>query len=167
LDRRSRLLVEHIGALREAVRATRERFPFQIDAIVVLPDHIHAVWTLSDDDVNFSIRWRHIKARFSKCIPKGEPLTESRRVRGERGIWQRRYWEHLIRDERDLRHHVEYCWFNPVKHGLVVNVEDWPFSSFHRDMQDYSKDRDFAAFERALAAYAQSGGPMDYGERKP
>ena len=109
LDRRSRLLVEQIEALREAVSATRHRFPFQIDAMVVLPDHLHAVWTLPDNDFDFSLRWRLIKVRFSKSMPTGERLTETRRARGERGIWQRRYWEHLIRDERDYRHHIDYC----------------------------------------------------------
>jgi putative transposase len=91
LDRRSHLLVEQIDALREAVRETRRRFPFQIDAMVVLPDHIHAIWTLPDGDFDFSVRWRLIKIRFSKSIPKGERLTPTQRARGERGIWQRRY----------------------------------------------------------------------------
>jgi putative transposase len=162
-DRKSRLLVDHIVALREAVRATKERYPFQIDAVVVLPDHIHAVWTLPDGDFDFSMRWRLIKAHFSKSIPKGELLTPTRRMRGERGIWQRRFWEHLIRDEKDHAHHVNYCWFNPVKHGLVANVEDWPFSSFHRDMRGNPKAGDFAEFEKALIEYARSGG--GYGER--
>jgi len=164
-DRRSRLLVEHIDALREAVRATQERFPFQVDAMVVLPDHIHAIWTLPEDDFDFSVRWRLIKVRFSKSIPRGEYLTETRRARGERGIWQRRYWEHLIRDERDYRHHIDYCWFNPVKHGLVANVEDWLFSSFHRDMREYSAPGRFEDFERALAEHARSGRSAGYGER--
>jgi len=123
-DRQSRLLVDHIDALPEAVRGTPRRFPFRIDAMVVLPDHMHAVWTLPDGDCDFPVRWRLIKVRFSKSIPKGEWLPEARRERGERGIWQRRYWEHLIRDERDYAHHIDYCWFNPVKHGLVANVED-------------------------------------------
>jgi putative transposase len=159
------LLVDHIDALREAVRATMERHPFRIDAMVVLPNHMHAVWTLPDDDHDFPTRWRHIKIQFSKSIPKGEPLTESRRVRGERGIWQRRYWEHLVRNERDFRHHIEYCWFNPVKHGLVADAEDWPFTSFHRDMRGEPGSRDFSAFERALAEYARSHRVTGYGER--
>ena len=163
-DRRSQLLIEHIGALREAVRATQRRYPFHIDAMVVLPDHIHAVWTLPDNEFDFSIRWRLVKVRFSKSIPKGEWLTEARRARGERGIWQRRYWEHLIRDERDYRHHIDYCWFNPVKHGLVANVEDWPFSSFHRDRREYVAPRNLEEFEKVRSAYARSGG--GYGERQ-
>ena len=167
LDRRSRLLVENIAALRDAVHATQQRFPFHIDAMVVLPDHLHAVWTLPENDFDFSVRWRLIKVRFSKSVPKGESLTETRRARGERGIWQRRYWEHLIRNERDYHHHIDYCWFNPVKHEHVANVEDWPFSSFHRDMQEYSAPGKFEAFEKALAEYARSGQSPGCGERQP
>ena len=162
-DRKSRLLVEHVDAWRDAVHATRQRYPFDIDAMVVLPDHIHAVWTLPADDWDFPVRWRLIKIRFSKSIPKGEWLTETRQARGERGIWQRRYWEHLIRDERDYAHHIDYCWFNPVKHGLVTNVEDWPFSSYHRDIRENPGAGDFASFEKALADHAQSA---KYGERE-
>jgi putative transposase len=165
-DRGRRLLVEHIGALREAVRVARERFPFHIDAMVVLPDHLHAVWTLPENDCNFPTRWRLVKARFSQAIPKGEWVSESRQRRGERGIWQRRYWEHLIRDERDLNFHIDYCWFNPVKHGLVADVGDWPYSSFHRDNADQPKPGDFTALEQALADYAKSGHSSGYGERK-
>jgi putative transposase len=160
-DRKSRLLVEHIDALREAVRETRQRFPFQIDAMVILPDHIHAVWTLPDDNFDFPLRWRRIKALFSRSIPGGEWRTEARRRRGERGVWQRRYWEHLIRDERDYAHHIGYCRFNPVKHKLVANVEDWPYSSFHRDRRDPTIGN-LADFEQALAEHARRGG---YGER--
>jgi len=165
LDRRSRLLLEHMDALRAAVRLTRRRFPFEIDAMVVLPDHLHAVWTLPEGDCDFPVRWRLIKMRFSKAVPAGEPLDTTRRVRGERGIWQRRYWEHLIRDERDLRRHIEYCWFNPVKHGLVENVEDWPYSSFHRDNRDSPKPGDFSRLDEALALYAASNPSSGYGER--
>jgi putative transposase len=93
--------------------------------------------------------------------PQGEWLTPNRRKRGERGIWQRRFWEHLIRDERDYQHHVDYCWFNPVKHDLVANVEDWPFSSFHRDMRDYSPPGSYAEFGKALAEHARAYGERD------
>ncbi|HEX6001483.1 MAG TPA: transposase [Hyphomicrobiaceae bacterium] len=165
LDRSQRLLVGHIEALRGAVRETRARFPFEIDAMVVLPDHLHAILTLPEGDGDFSVRWSLIKMRFSKAIPAGETVNMSRRVRGERGIWQRRFWEHLIRDGRDLAHHIDYCWFNPVKHGLVANVEDWPLSSFHRDNRDNPKPGDMAAFEKALAEYAKSHRSPSYGER--
>ena len=131
--------------------------------MVVLPDHIHAIWTLPAEDHDFPVRWRLIKVRFSKSIPQGEWRTPTRRARAERGIWQRRYWEHLIRDERDYAHHVDYCWYNPVKHGLVSNVEDWPFSTFHRDMRGEPRAGDFASFEKALANHAKRSG--EYGER--
>ena len=135
LDRRSSLLTDEIEALREATRRTRERHPFRIDAFVVLPDHVHAIWTLPTDDTDFSTRWRLIKIVFSKSIPKTQRLSEVRRARGERGVWQRRFWKYLIRDDEDYRRHVEYCYINPIKHGLVRRVRDWPFSSFHRDVE--------------------------------
>ncbi len=135
MDRQSSLLIEEITILREAIAKTKRRFPFRIDAIVVLPDHLHAVWTLPEDDTDFSVRWRLIKTHFSKAAPRSDKPTQSRIRRGERGIWQRRFWEHAIRDESDYRHHLEYCYINPVKHGYVKRVEDWPYSSFHRDVR--------------------------------
>ncbi len=135
LDRRLALLVDRVDDLRVAVVKTRERYPFVVDAFVVLPDHLHAVWTLPPDDSDFSVRWRLIKSRFAKSIPRDERLSPVRQARGERGIWQRRYWEHLIRDETDYARHIEYCYINPVKHGLVNRVRDWPHSSFHRDVR--------------------------------
>jgi putative transposase len=116
LDRTRMLLTDEIGALREATRWTQERYPVHIDAFVVLPDHLHAVWTLPPDDADFSVRWRMTKTRFALSIPKGETLSAVQRAKGERGIWQRRYWEHVIRDERDYARHIEYCYINPVKH---------------------------------------------------
>jgi putative transposase len=135
LERRRTLLVDRIDALRDATERTRARHPFVIDAIVVLPDHIHAVWTLPPGDADFSLRWRLIKSQFSRALPKNERLSQTRMARNERGIWQRRFWEHLIRDEADYARHVEYCYINPVKHGLVARVCDWPHSSFHRDVR--------------------------------
>lgn len=132
LDRRRRLLIEHIEVLRAAVRAARNRQPFHIDAWVVLPDHLHCLWTLPPGDADYSGRWRAIKKVFSKTLPETEPLSETRRARHERGIWQRRFWEHTIRDERDYAVHMDYVHFNPVKHGWVKCVADWPYSSFHR-----------------------------------
>jgi putative transposase len=134
LDRGSGLLTKEIAALRDATQRTRERHSFRIDAFVVLPDHIHPIWTLPSGDADFSTRWRLIKIEFSKSIPRTERLSKVRRTRGERAIWQRRFWEHLIRDGEDYRRHVEYCYINPVKHGLVRRVREWPFSSFHRDV---------------------------------
>jgi putative transposase len=135
LECRNALLVDHVDALRDAVERTRKKYPFVIDAFVVLPDHVHAIWTLPPEDADFSSRRRLIKSRFAKALPKHERLSDVRRACGERGIWQRRFWEHLIRDEADYARHVEYCYINPVKHGWVTRVSDWPHSSFHRDVR--------------------------------
>jgi putative transposase len=124
--------------------------------LVVLPDHIHAVWTLPPGDADFSTRWRFIKSRFAQAIPKRESLSPVREKRGERGIWQRRFWEHLIRDENDYARHIEYCYINPVKHGLVARVQAWPHSSFHRDVRA-------GLFPADWAGEAEPAG--EYGER--
>lgn len=134
-DRRKTLLIDHIETLREAISATRQGYPFLIDAFVVLLDHLHAVWSLPPDDSDFSTRWRLIKSRFAKALPKEEQLDAVRLRPNERGVWQRRFWEHLIRDETDFARHVEYCYINPMKHGFVAQVRDWPYSSFHRDVR--------------------------------
>ncbi|HVA39485.1 MAG TPA: transposase [Candidatus Binataceae bacterium] len=132
LDRNSRLLVTHVTLLRAAVRDAWARVPFHIDAWVVLPDHMHCIWTLPPDDDDFSGRWRELKKAFTKALPPGERRSPVRRRRGERGIWQRRFWEHTIRDDRDYASHMDYVHFNPVRHGLVDRAADWPYSSFHR-----------------------------------
>jgi putative transposase len=131
-DRQLRLLTEHIEELRAAFRETRERHPFTTDAVVVLPDHLHTIWTLPDGDRDFATRWRLIKSTFSRHLATDEPISTSRAIKRERGIWQRRYWEHTICDEDDFARHVDYIHINPVKHGLVTRVGDWPYSSFHR-----------------------------------
>jgi len=133
-ERGSDLLVREIGLVREAVRATRVERPFGIDAWVVLPDHLHCVWTLPAGDVDFSTRWSVIKARFSRSVREGV-RRPSHVARRERAVWQRRFWEHHIRDEDDFAAHVRYCWTNPVKHGFVERPEDWPYSSVHRDIR--------------------------------
>jgi putative transposase len=130
-DRRCRLLVEQVEQLRKAVREVKQAHPFEIVAWVVLPEHMHAIWSLPPGDADFSMRWNRIKGGFSRRIPKGEPVSETRAGKRERGIWQRRFWEHLIRDDRDLEKHVDYVHYNPVKHGYVGHAVDWPFSSFH------------------------------------
>ena len=133
--RESRLLVERISDLRSAFREVREDMPFETVAICVLPNHLHAVWALPEGDANFSIRWKRVKATFSRSIPKDADPAQGRRD-GERGIWQRRFWEHVIRDERDLANHIAYTHYNPVKHGLVKDMDDWPYSSWHRWKRD-------------------------------
>jgi putative transposase len=126
-DRHSNLLVTHIDAFRTAVRQVRTRAPFHIDAWVVLPDHMHCLWTLPPNDADFPARWRAIKTAFSKSLPATEPRSSTMRARGERGIWQRRYWEHTIRDDRDYATHIDYTHLNPVKHGYVQHPADWPY----------------------------------------
>ena len=131
-ERRSRLLTDNIGLLRAAFRYTRTRHPFSVDAIVVLPDHLHAIWTLPPGDADYALRWRLIKTYFSRGLVAGERRSKSRIAKGERGIWQRRYWEHTLRDESDYACHADYIHINPVKHGHAQRVVDWPYSSFHR-----------------------------------
>ena len=132
LDRRQAFLVERIDALRNAVRTVRARRAFRIDAWVVLPEHMHAVWTLPPGDSDFSGRWLAIKALFTKSVPRIGTTFARRAGKGECGIWQRRLWEHTIRDDADFRAHLDYVHINPVKHGLVGRVRDWPYSSFHK-----------------------------------
>ena len=126
------LLTRHIDALRESVRSVKLRHPFRIHGWVVLPDHLHCVIELPPGDADFATRWRLIKMGFSKASPRHERISKVRSARGERGIWQRRYWEHLIRDEADFQAHMDYVHINPLKHGLVECVADWPYSTFHR-----------------------------------
>jgi putative transposase len=129
-DRSSRLLIEDIERLRNAYRVVRERHPFETIAVCVLPDHIHAFWALPEHDKDFSRRWSLIKSGFSRGL-QSRPRSLSKVAKREKGIWQRRYWEHAIRDENDLERHIDYVHFNPVKHGYVTRVADWPHSSFH------------------------------------
>ncbi|WP_323037544.1 REP-associated tyrosine transposase [Pararhodobacter sp.] len=133
----SSLLLDEIDRLRDAVAATRRARPFAIDAFVVLPDHLHCIWTLPDGDTDYSQRWRLIKTRFSQGLPIGHRRA-SQRARQERGIWQRRFWEHHIRNDADYREHLAYCWNDPVKHALVGTPQEWPFSSIHRDIAVYA-----------------------------
>jgi len=131
LDRKKRLLVDYVDCLRESVAKVRRKRPFYIDAWVVLPDHMHAVWTLPEGDADYSGRWREIKKVFNRYIPSDEFLSRARQQQGERGIWQRRFWEQTIKSDEDYRHHIDYVHINQLKHGLVAQVKDWPYSSFH------------------------------------
>lgn len=126
-DRRSDLLTRHIDVLRAAVVKTRRERPFDISAWVVLPNHMHSIWTLPEGDRDFSTRWRLIKTRFSRAMAPVQ-LRQSHIKRRERGVWQRRFWEHHIRDDADFETHLNYCWMNPVRHGLVDRPQDWPYS---------------------------------------
>jgi putative transposase len=144
-DRSSGLLVREIAALRVAFRKVLDTHPMTIDAMVVLPDHLHALWTLPADDTDYSTRWRLIKATFSRALPMEETRSRSRVDKRERGIWQRRFWEHQIRDESDYARHVDYIHINPVKHGLVERAIDWPHTSLHRFVAAGIVARDWAS----------------------
>ena len=155
-DWTSSALVEHAGALRASFRGVRHEHPFAIDAIVILPDHLHAIWTLPDGDFDFSNRWRRIKADFTRRL-SAAGVSLSRHGNGEYALWQRRFWEHTIRDDSDFERHVDYVHFNPVKHGLVNRVRDWPYSSFHRYVRYGVLPPDWAG---------DAGDPnMNFGER--
>ena len=139
--------------LREAIQEVRVLHPFVIDAWVLLPEHLHCIWTLPPGDMNYSIRWGKIKAGFSRrareLLYNESLLGSSRKKKRESSIWQRRFWEHTIRDEKDLRSHMDYIHYNPVKHGLVDNVCDWPYSTFHRMVEQGIYPREWAT-DKAL-----------------
>ena len=121
-ERRLRLLTEHMDELRKAFRETRRDHPRRDGHSAY---HLHTIWTMPDGDANFATRWRLIKSAFSRSLPTGERISDSRVAKGERGIWQRRYWEHTIRDESDSARHIDYVHINPVKHGYVTRVRNW------------------------------------------
>ena len=131
-ERKRTLLVEHADVIRFVLREVKARHPFHIDAMVILPDHPHAVRTLPPGDCDYPTRWMLIKMGFSRRIPARERRNKSRMTKGERGIWQLRYWEHMIHDERDYHGHVDYVHWNPVKHGYASRVIDWPYSALRR-----------------------------------
>ena len=153
-DRHADLLTRYVDALREAMRATRVRYPFSIIAIVVLPDHSHCLWTLPPGDHDFATRWKSIKSRFSRAVPRTALARPDGLRTGERGLWQRRYWEHTIRDEGDLANHIDYIHINPVKHGHVSRAADWPHSSIHRFIADGIVSSDWAT-EIADSAFGE------------
>ena len=169
-DRGAQTLVDQVEALRQAVRVTKAERPFRIDAWVVLPDHMHCVWTLPEGDADFSVRMAAIKARFTRALTGNDrrvgfhptmveqegnvlvirsdggvephptvnerPRTRSKVMKQDGRVWQRRFWEHHIRDDAAFAACVRYCWINPVKHGLAEHPKDWPYSSWHRDGSD-------------------------------
>jgi putative transposase len=123
-----------VDVLRSAFRNVRSTRPFAVDAIVVLPDHLHCIWTLPPGDADFATRWRLIKTRFTKqCDPASRAKANpARRAKHGQAVWQHRYWEHLLRDETDYTRHVEYIHYNPVRHGHSASAMEWPYSSFRR-----------------------------------
>ena len=129
---------EAVDVLRNAFRSVRQSRPFEIDAIVVMPDHLHCIWTLPPDDADFSTRWRLIKSAFTRHCPDAcrRAPDAARLKKGEQAVWQHRYWEHQIRDETDFARHVDYIHYNPVRHSLVRSPAAWPYSSFDRYVKD-------------------------------
>jgi putative transposase len=134
-ERGSTLLVDRIDLLRAAYQATAAEQPIRCEAMVILPDHLHAVWTLPPGDADFSNRWRKIKARFTLATGQTGWQSRSMERKGEAGLWQRRFWEHLIRDSDEERRAIAFCLSDPVRHGLADRPEDWPFSTIHRDLR--------------------------------
>lgn len=139
--RRSFLIDDDVRrALRNAIALARITHPFHVDAWVLLPDHLHCVWTLPPGDADFAVRWAIIKRHVTRCcggrLHCPDWLTPSKRRRHESTLWQRRYWEHQIRDDADFRRHIDYLHWNPVKHGHVASAWQWPYSTFHRYVRD-------------------------------
>ena len=151
-DRSTDTLVKHIDALRAATNQVKAAHPFTLLAMVVLPEHLHAIWRLPEGDADYPLRWSLIKAGFSRRLAKDEFIGASRRDKRERGIWQRRYWEHQIRDETDLARHVDYIHYNPVKHGWAARPVLWPHSTLH------------GYIERGLLTSDWGGGVGDEGD---
>ena len=138
---------ENIDVLRQGIRQVMQRHPFTIDAFVVLPEHLHCIWTMPQDDHDFSKRWRLIKSYFSRHCTHGHKEQNETRIRKkEQTIWQRRFWEHFIRDEKDFISHVEYIHYNPVRHGFVQAPKDWKYSSFHRYTDNGVYDREWGSY---------------------
>jgi putative transposase len=160
LNRRPILIQEpYRTALRQAIIDARSKWPFESIAWVLLPDHLHTIWKLPQTDANFSLRWALIKqhvTRYCADSTRMLPLTESRRRRREGTIWQRRFWEHVIRDDADFRNHIDYIHYNPVKHGYVKRPVDWTYSTFHQYVRDGVYPRDWAsADEVAMSNYGE------------
>ena len=140
----NRRLVEYVEVLRAAFRRALSERPFRVDAIVVLPDHLHSIWTLPPGDEDFSSRWRMIKEQFSRGVPRDERITASRSARRERGIWQRRFWARALTSQADLNNHMDYVHWNPVKHGHAARPIAWPYSSLRRLIEAEVYEREWA-----------------------
>ena len=130
-NRHSDLLTRHIDHLRAAIACAKRKRPFQINSWVVLPEHMHCIWTLPERDSDYSGRWREIKKSFTRALAQNQ-------------IWQPRFWEHAIRNDEDYRRHMDYVYINPVKYRLVGCVRDWPYSTFHRDVRKGLYPEDWA-----------------------
>ena len=155
-ERQADWLIRNIELLRDVIRRVKSAHPFHIDAMVVLPNHLHAIWTLPEDDADYPMRWSLIKAGFSRGLGKIERINKSRESKRERGIWQRRYWEHLIRNDRDFAAHVDYIHINPVKHGYVHRAVDWPYSSIHQYIERGWLNADWAVDPDELGEFGEN-----------
>ncbi|MCY1446698.1 REP-associated tyrosine transposase [compost metagenome] len=153
-DRRRDLLVRHSAELRQSLKVAMARMPFSLPAMVVLPDHLHMLMELPPGDAGFPSRVRLVKSGFVSLLREQPGVNLRLNAKGEANIWQRRFWEHMIRDERDYAAHVDYIHFNPVKHGLVNAVRDWPLSSFHRFVRQGLLPADWAGGAEADVAGA-------------
>lgn len=134
-QRGATLLTDRVDDLRASYAEVMSDMPVATRAMVVLPDHLHAVWTLPEGDEDFPTRWKRIKCGFTVRVGETRECSVSKAAKGEAGIWQRRYWERCIRDEAELAMALQYVWGNPVKHGLVERAVDWPYSSVHREVR--------------------------------
>jgi REP-associated tyrosine transposase len=150
-DRSSDLLLRHIDRARRAYAVVQGRRPFETVAICILPDHLHALWQLPEGHTDYPSRWSVFKSIFSRGLPAAPERSASKIAKREKGIWQRRYWEHAIRDDADFERHIDYIHYNPVKHRLVTRVADWPHSSFHRYVEEGILPRDWAGDAKELS----------------
>lgn len=161
LERKRTLLVGRSADLMRAIRIVKRARPFRLDCLVLLPDHLHVIWTLPDGDSDYPSRWRLIKMRFARAIPRNEWPSVTRVARRERGIWQRRFWEHLVRNDEEYAELVAYCYQNPVAHGHVERVADWPYSTYHRDVRAGLFEADWEPL------VSKDGGPWEKNDEDP
>jgi putative transposase len=152
-------LLDEIDKLRDSINKVKKQHLFKLDATVILPEHLHAILTLPTGDNDFATRWMLIKTGFSRQLPKRESINKSRKLKGERGIWQRRYWEHHIKDDNDFEKHVNYIHYNPVKHGYVASPVDWQYSTIHHYISK-------GIINESLGGKKVSDNTDSYGERK-
>lgn len=138
------LLIDHFDLLKSSILKVKSKFPFKLPACVVMPDHLHMIMLLPKGDDNYAMRIRLIKTFFSKSLDLVEPVSNSMSRKNEKGIWQRRFWEHLIRDEQDLQRHIDYIHYNPVKHGYCNRADEWPYSTIHNYVERGIYSRDWA-----------------------
>jgi putative transposase len=165
-NRASTLLTDYIDDLKSAIREVKSSWPFAINAMVVLPEHLHTIWQLPENDHDYATRWRLIKRNFTKSlITRGIHLDKNRH--GLYKLWQRRFWEHIIRNEQDYINHVNYIHFNPVKHRYVISAKDWPYSTFHEYVRQGLLGEDWGCAEGSLIKHANTKllSHSSYGER--